>query len=229
MTLNELTYIILNKLQPYLGKDSEISLREIEKEIAIQRSLLIRNELNKKRTIDPNIVQDLGCLELEETDSSLCCNIGTGCTILQTKEDIPKTIELHYMPSITRVGPVDRRDIKYTLVSWDRAAVVGTNKYTKNLEYAVYDNNKIYVITNNNLLSYINVRGVFEDPKEVAKFKKCDTGKSCFSPDDPYPLNQWMFAYIEDIVLKKFSMMLNMPMDTQTDGIDTKNNNVQDQ
>jgi len=229
MTLNEFTYAILDKIQPYLSKDSEISLREIEAEIAFQRSLLIRNELNKKRTIDPNIIQDLGCLQLETVDSSLCCDVPSGCNILQTKDNIPRTIELHYMPAITRVGPVDRLDKQYSLITWERAPYIGQGKYTRNLSYAIYDNAKIYIITNNPLLEYINVKGVFEDPKAAGKFKKCGTDLPCFSPDSEYPMNSWMFAYIEDIVINKFIRQIQLPVDTQTDGVDTQNKNIQEQ
>ena len=72
-----------------------------------QRALWLRNELNKNRTIDPNIVQDLGCIELELADKAECCDLEDGCKILRTNVTIPNTIELHNKTGITRVAPID--------------------------------------------------------------------------------------------------------------------------
>ena len=40
-----------------------------------QRALWLRNEYNKSRTIDPNIQQEIGCLEMELVDPHLCCDL----------------------------------------------------------------------------------------------------------------------------------------------------------
>lgn len=231
MTLNEIVYSIADKLQPFMSKDSNISLREIEYEIKVQRSLLIRNELNKKRTIDPNIVQDLGCVELELADKTECCVESLGCNILRTKLEIPKTIELHHKPSITRVGPIDKYNISYPLITLERSPYAGSGKYNKNLIFAIYDRNRIYLVSNNpthKLLTKINIRGIFEDPREIRKFTTCD-GQTCYNSDSDYPINSWMIAYLQDIIFNKFVNIVKMPVDIQTDGVDTQNNNVAEQ
>jgi hypothetical protein len=58
-----------------------------------QRSLWLRNEYNKNRSIDPYVIQDLNCIELELVDPIQCCiAVPTGCKVLSTKKKIPNTI-----------------------------------------------------------------------------------------------------------------------------------------
>ena len=62
-----------------------------------QRSLWLRNEYNKNRSIDPYVIQTLPCLELELVDPIQCCvPVPAGCKVLRSKKKIPNTIELFY-------------------------------------------------------------------------------------------------------------------------------------
>ena len=55
-TLNEIAYDLLSIVRPALSDDSDIDLRQIKFWIHNQRALFIRNELNRSRTIDADIV-----------------------------------------------------------------------------------------------------------------------------------------------------------------------------
>ena len=57
--------------------DSEFSDLFYTDLINEQRALFLRNEYNKSRTIDPNIQQEIPCLEMELVDPQTCCILQT--------------------------------------------------------------------------------------------------------------------------------------------------------
>lgn len=228
-TQNELVYSVLDKLKPHLTDDVDISPREILFEIDNARALFLRNELNKNRTIDPNVIQDLGCVEMTTADRAECCDVSTGCLIVKSVLEIPKAIELHNSTGITRVGPVDKLDLDFSFITYNRAKFAGNGKYNKNLIYAFLHNKHIYLVSKNDKVKFItniNVAGVFENPTDVTPFTNCG-GESCYSSSDEYPINTWMIPSIQDMVMNKFLNTLRMPKDTTNDGSETSTNTQQ--
>jgi hypothetical protein len=69
-------------------------------------------------------------------------------------------------------------------------------------------------------LEYINVRGIFEDPKDVALFD-CD-GSDCYDDDTDYPLPADMLQAITQGILSTELVMLSGSMN------DTTNDAAQD-
>ena len=67
-SLNKIAYSILENVRRDISDDEFISLRQVKDDIHTLRALFLRNELNKSRSIDPAIVQDLGCVGLEYAD-----------------------------------------------------------------------------------------------------------------------------------------------------------------
>ena len=145
-TANEIIFDILEDVRSnHIIDDLDISERQILYKINLQRSLLMRNELNKPgRTLDPFTVQSLGCVELEEANSSECPSLPVGCSVLRTKCDLPKTIELHNRTAITKVGPIDKLDYFFSFVPYQQAAFSGNGKYNKDSIYAFIYNRKMY-------------------------------------------------------------------------------------
>jgi hypothetical protein len=182
-----------------------------------QRSLFIRNEYNKNRTIDPNIQQELPCLELELVDPHNCCvPVPIGCKILRTKEPIPNTIEFHHTKGITSVGPIIITAKRFALIDYNRVPYIGNGRTTANTIYAFLYDKYIYIISKDpsvQLLSKISVRGIFEDPTELEQFTNCSTGGTCWSYDSPYPLNQWMWAYIKEQLRQQLLVKRQIPVD----------------
>jgi hypothetical protein len=220
---NEIVFSILNKIKPHLSDDTEISPREVSYEIAKQRALLIRNELNKNRTIDPDIIQDLGCVELELADPAECCDVSTSCKVMRTVLEIPNAIELHNDIGITTVGPVNKTEKAYSKTTFSGSKFVGNGKYTKDEIYYYIANNRVYLVSNKDnhkFITHINVRGVFENPTDAIPFTNCSDGSSCYSSDDTYPVKSWMLAYIEAEVLNRYVQKYNIPADFLSDGGD---------
>lgn len=219
---SEIAYDILEILKGnHISDDVDISIPHIMYHINNQRALWIRNEYNKPgRTIDPQIVQDLGCLELEESDTADCCEITTDCIILRTKEILPNFIEFHDKSGITRVGPISKTNIPFNFVSYEKAVYSSFAKYGKGV-FAFLLNSRIYILVTDSkydYLDYINVRGVLSNPEDAQRFK-CDD-EACFTYDSEYPINTWMIPYIKEQVLKQFGVSMQVPTDSANDAKD---------
>lgn len=221
VTLNELVYDLWEIARPRISDDDNFDKRQFRFWIKNTRARLLRNELNKNRTIDSNIIQDLGCVPLELADKADCCEITDGCKILRTSKEIPNTIELYNKSAITRVAPINKLEVPFNFVEYERAVFSGNGRFNSNQVFAFPLNNRIYIkIKDSNIakfLTHINVMGVFEDPEEASKFKHCD-GTACYTDNSKYPVNNWMIETMKEMIL---SVNLNAALQAVED---TSNN-----
>ena len=67
-TLSEIIYDLWQSVSANISDDSVLDERLLKYWVHNQRALWLRNELNKNRTIDDNVIQDLGAVELEIDD-----------------------------------------------------------------------------------------------------------------------------------------------------------------
>ena len=193
-----------------------------------QRSLFIRKEYNRKRVLDPNIQQTINCLELELVDPHNCCvDIPIGCKILRTKYQIPNTIELHHTKTLSSVGPVDITQKRFSLIDYSRVPYVGNGRTTGNSIYAFLYDNYIYIFSKKaeiKTLKSITIRGIFEDPTALKDLNDC-SNKPCWSPDNVYPINQWMWAYIKPQILNSLLRQKSIPVDDTNNSKDDTTGN----
>lgn len=215
-TLAKLRYNLLNLKSG--GRDSDddwLSPRQVDYIISYTRSILIRRDYEKKRFVDPNLIQDLGCVEMELIDSAECCDVESGCQLLRSVLPIPNFIQVHNGNLATYVGLVDKKT-NIDLIPIARSRWINNNKYTKGLRRAYFLGQYLYVI-NDKMLEYVNVRGVFDDPVEAAKFNHC-TGEPCFTDDSDYPVSAWMIGAMTSMILSgEVKESLIVPKDTQND------------
>lgn len=220
-TFNQLIYDTMEIIRGNkISDDTNIDERQVEYHWNTQRALWIRNEYNKPgRSISASIEQDLGCLDLVTADAADCCDLDSHCTVLRTDLILPKPIELHSGPAITRVGFVNKLNVPFSFTSYQKAIYTMNGKYSgKKGVLAFLLNGRIYILTKDplvQLVDKINVRGVFENPSELASFN-CDTGV-CFSYGDTYPIEAWMIPYIKEQVLNQLGIALKIPKDETND------------
>jgi len=190
-----------------------------------QRAVWIRNEYNKNRSIDPYILQDLKCLELELVNPIDCCiDVPTGCKVLRTKKKIPNTIEFYFTKGISSVGPADIMKPRFSLIDYSRVPYVGHGRTTQKSIYAFLYGGYLYItgkILDTTMLKYITVRGIFEDPTSLAEFLDCQSGNYCWTPAVDYPLNQWMWAYIKPLIIQQLVQKAQFNNDESNDSDDT--------
>lgn len=221
MNLNEISFDLLSIIRGggMLSDDDELDIRYIKYWVKTQRALWIHNDLNKGRSVDTNIIQDLGCVAMETTDASTCCLLPSNCSVFRSVQDIPVTIQLNNSDLITHVGPVNMMiPTSFSYIPYQQALWSGNGRYNFNTTFAFLYNNKIYLkVPPENLLgnaiTYINIRGVFEDPEEVRRFSTCN-GQSCYTDNSKYPVNMWMIDYMKTAILNaNIKILLTTPVD----------------
>lgn len=229
-TTNEIVYDILEDVASHkLSDDLDIDNRQVIYKLNTQRALWTRNEYNKPgRILDPYLIQSLGCVELEVADASDCPELPVGCSILKTKCEIPKTIELHNRSAITKVGPIDKLDYFFSFVPYQQAIFSGNGKFNGNSIFAFIHNKRMYFKVNSaqqKLLRRVNIMGIFEDPTKISEF--CNTnGTPCFSMDDEYPISNWMIPFVKEQIIKELIMSMQIPEDNSNDANSNEDRNA---
>lgn len=215
MTLNEIAYNILNLVRGGRSNNNEhISLDQIKFNIQYYRAMFIRRDFTRNGMITRGLEQDLGCLELEKVDASKCCNLPVSCAVYKTKRKLPKTVRFQFRDAITYVGDVTGTG-SIPLVEAHAVEWLPYEKYTKD-KYKAYMIEDYMYVYNADGLQFINVRGVFEDPRDVALFD-CD-GSDCYNDDMDYPLPADMLQMItQGILSAELSMLSSTMSDTTND------------
>ena len=182
------------------------------------RAMLIAQQVQKRNDITDIWLQLLSCLALEQVDKSECCEIETDCIILRTVRQLPNTIEILGDNFIVRVETPTGDIISKTTAFEEKYNKY--NKYTKEKRRWFFKNGYLY-ITNEEMLSTINVWGIFEDPIELSNYVACD-GSTCFNWDSNYPCSLKMANEITNIVMKtKVYPFLQLPQDNTNDANNT--------
>lgn len=193
MTLDEIAYNILNLLRAGRSSNDElISLEQLKFNIKHYRAMLIRRDYARNGYVSNHLEQDLGCLELEQVDASKCCNLPQDCPVYRTKRKLPKTVRFNFKDAFTFIGKPNGTDTIPRIETYE-VEFIPYDKYTSgHTKYYVIDE-YIYVY-NPKGLEAINIRGVFEDPEDVANFSTCDG--ECYDDQTPFPLPMDMVSAI---------------------------------
>ena len=220
MTLNEIAYNILNLVRGGRSSNNDyISTDQIKFNIKYYRAMLIRRDFARNGMITRHLEQDLGCLELIKVDASKCCNLPTECAVYRTVRKIPKTVRFNFKDAVTYVGDISGTGtipiVESNTVQW-----LPYDKYTKNKMKAYMIEDYLYIY-NADGLKFINVRGIFEDPEDVALFD-CD-GSDCYDDNSDFPIPMDMLQIITNGLMSGELMMLSSTVN------DTTNDTMQDQ
>jgi hypothetical protein len=226
-TLNEIAYDLLSIVRPHLSDDSDIDLRQIKFWINNQRALWVRNEVNKKRSVDNDLIQTI-CAELEEVDASDCCDAPIKCDkVMRMKEELPPTIELHMKEAIFRVAGINKLKKPFSYVDYNRIPWVGNGRFNTDNVYAFLHDKRIHIFSPSNqeyrFMEKISVRAVFENPEDAALFNPC-SDTPCYTDDTEYPIKTWMLPALKEAILKS-----NLMVQAQAETVaDTTNNSDSD-
>tara|TARA_R100001463_G_scaffold44392_1_gene92246 strand:+ start:14 stop:706 length:693 start_codon:yes stop_codon:yes gene_type:complete len=220
MTLNEIAYNILNLVRGGRSSNNDhISTSQIKFNVKYYRAMLIRRDFARNGIITRHLEQDLGCLELIKVDASKCCNLPTECAVYRTVKKIPKTVRFNFNDAVTYVGDVSGTGtipmVESNAIQW-----LPYDKYTKNKMKAYMIEDYVYIY-NADGLKFINVRGIFEDPEDVALFD-CD-GSDCYDDNTDFPIPMDMLQTITQGIMSGELMMLASSVN------DTTNDTLQDQ
>ena len=214
MTFNSLNAIIDDIFLTYrdsnVSESENLSRIQVEQWIHQYRALLLKQDIDKGRDIDPQYVQMLGPLHISKT----------GClpNVYEyvSDEKLPKFLDLHY-----GMGLVYVKDLNGNLIqvgSETKAKYQTSRKYTCN-DYIAYLKNGYLYLGGPGYLEWVYVGGILEDPTEAGE---------CFDYDDtPYPVPANLIPVIKDMIFtRELKIMLEVPTDdTNNSTNDVKNGN----
>jgi hypothetical protein len=181
-----------------IAESDKLSRIQIELWIHQYRALLIKQDLDKGRTINSSYIQSVGPLHISKVSNC------AGDFNYESDEELPKFIDLHYGSGLVAVKDLDGNLIQ--IGSETKAKYQGSRKYTCK-DYIAYTKNGYLYIDGPEHLEYVTVEGILEDPTQAG---------DCFDRDDTaYPVPANMIPTIKQLIFEKeFNIMLRVNSDT---------------
>jgi hypothetical protein len=214
-TISESVSRVRNSLKA-VKEDAFLTDRFIYSIILKYAKLFIKRQDNENKIMKfQSLFEPLPCVELIEVDKieAGCSGIKSGTKIMRTKDKLPTLLEGAYGPLFRTISSMDgSQEVIRTYPSTYVDMTNSTNfKYNKSKYYWYLDG---YLYFPNITWEAVRVEGLFED--STAAFKP--DGDVCkLRQDDPTHFPEFLFAEIEQMVLKEFTMMLQIPIDNGDD------------
>lgn len=211
MTLNELVYdVLLEARNSNIAESEKLSKRQIELWIKTYRAFLIKQDLDKDRTINPLYTQTIRMhVSKVEEEPNHYEYVGD--------DELPTLIDFNYRPGVVSVKDAHGNIIQ--VGSETKMKFQKYRKYTCDDYIAYVKGNKIYVESRNNLIEYIDIEIIAEDPTDAIM---------CYDPDkDEYPLPGAMWATVKQLIFSRdIPTMVQAISDTTNDSNDDTQNRV---
>lgn len=219
ITYNSLNTIIddlLNIIRNSTISQSEtISRNQIEYWINQYRAILLKQDIDKNRNVNPDYIQTIPAIQLVPADFAENTTIKTGYYRFRSNIKIPKTVDFHFKSGITWIGDLLNNEIQ--LIPESRSQWNKYKKYTGDDSIAYISNGYLYIETKQ-LLDYVKLRGIFEYPKEVAILVNPLTTLVNYTGDEKYPIPVNMLPVLKEMIIKKeLAIMVNAPSDKTDD------------
>jgi hypothetical protein len=220
-TLQAIIYNIANMRKSWTRSDDDkFTDRQAAFIINYYRATLIKQFKDKGKYLTGNLVQNLGRVELIKADQNEECSI-VNCT-LRVKNPLPKAIDTNSTNLITYVGPLNGSK-SYQRTTYQRAIYDKYATYTSKQSKWFELGNYIYIINPpSNLLKYINIQGIFEDPTAANDYKvTCETGECFIGFDYEYPMSITLLDTIYKMMADvEFKIAGTTKADTKNDSVD---------
>lgn len=197
-------------------EDAFITDRFLYSLIIKYAKLLIKRQDNENKIMRfQSLFETIPCLELVEVDKveACCTGIRTNCTIRRTKDKLPSVLEGSYGPLFRSVTSLDRSiELYRTYPSIYTNIANSTNaKYNKQKYYWYLDG---YLYFPNIEWDGILVEGLWS---ESVDYLKCDGDPCAPRQDHPVHIPEYLFAEVEQLVMKDLGIFIQMPNETLDD------------
>jgi len=179
--------------------------------------VLMRRQDSANKLMKFNAIwQTLDCEELIEVDKieACCAGIKSGCTIRRTKDKLPTFMEGYWGPLIRTVSSIDGSEEVYATAPGVYTSMTKTTgfKYNKQ-KYFWYLNGYLYFP--NLDWDAVKVEAVFTEDID-----KMDGGVICTKKQDQtINIPEFLFAEVEQMVIKDLAGRLQIPTDLSDDNI----------
>jgi hypothetical protein len=225
-TLNELSYNILNIARGGLSSDDDrLNIRQIKFWVRYYRAVFIKKNVIEEDLIDPQLIQDLGCLELQDIDKADCPAALWGSNIKRVR--VPKLIDLPQNLAITFVGLIDKVT-PIIINDPDVAYFKAQQRFTGDMRRAYFIGEYLYVTDPfNEDICHINVRGIFDNPEDIEYTQK-DGSIECFGDDDNYPMPLSYVSMITSAIMERELQMTVTSTNDETNDSREPNSKLDD-
>lgn len=202
MTFNSLNTIIddiiLTLRDSTISESENISRIQIEQWIHQYRAMLLKQDLDKGREINPSYVQTIGPIHI----SKVGCIPNKYEYISDTK--LPNFLDLHFETGLLTVKDMYGNLIQIGTETKARYQV--SRKYTCKDYIAYQKNDRLYMLGPEHL-EYVEIDGILEDPTAI---------DGCFDYDNtPYPIPANIIPNLKSLIFsKELNIMLTVPTDT---------------
>jgi hypothetical protein len=178
--------------------------------------LLIKRQDNENRIMRfQSLFETIPCIELIEVDKveACCTGIRTNCTIRRTKDKLPDVLEGSYGPLFRSITSLDRSiEVYRTYPSIYTSIANSTNaKYNKTKYYWYLDG---YLYFPNIEWEGVLVEGLWTANVD---YLKCDGDDCQLKQDHLVHIPEYLFAEIEQLVMKDLGMFVQMPNESLDD------------
>jgi len=205
MTINEVISRISALYEKGASSDnSRLSSRHIYNVLVSTRAALLRQSFDQNKGPSDWIYQSIDCVEMKPADSKICAcvDIPAGCSLLQSTTEIPKTIAPSTGSEISYVGNADG------------SKIYSSSDFVRNwfiLERYLY-------ITIEDLLKYVSITAIFEDPLEVYDVDTCNE-YTCLNPlEQIFPISASMIDPLVNVTVNELvKIMKSVPEDKEND------------
>lgn len=209
MTLNQLIDdVLLEARNNQITESEKLSRHQIQLWIISYRAFLIKQDLDRKRDINPDYVQTIKMHISKRTYE--------GHDVYVSDDELPALIDSNFQTGVISVKDLYGNILQ--LGSETKMKLQKYRKYTSN-DYIVYQkHNRLFLQDQNNLLEWIQVDVIAEDPTELIM---------CYDPyEDRFPVPAAMWATIKQLIFdREFNIMISAPSDiTNNSQDDTLNN-----
>jgi hypothetical protein len=226
MLASELIYNIKNLRAGGVQSDDEkISDRQYAFIIDYYRAKLVRQEEQKYSRLGREEIQDLGKVKLIQADPHECDCPSDAC-VLRTELPLPKSLKLaarsHGFNFVGMYGGMSWQEETWHSGPWSMHA-----KYTGGKTKWILKGRYIYILNpESDRLAYINIQGLFEDPREANQFRTCEceeNGLECQTGYDyEYPISAHLVdTLVKMIVESELRLSTILPPDMANDSVDT--------
>ena len=218
-TLNSIVSDLLKTIRGSKISSSEvISSRQLEDWVHQYRALLVARDLDKGYHPNPDYIQTMEEVPLE---SYIDNSRGLYRTVIQ----IPKTLDRNYENSYTYIGDKEGNEIHFT--PQHREIWQEFRKYTPTTQQVYLQDGKLYV---SNWVDgdTVSIRGIFENPMEVARHQYRNPDLDMAGWDSPYPIPNNILPTLKEMILgKELKIVVSSPSDQVNDShLGLENNEV---
>jgi hypothetical protein len=200
MKLNTLVSELRNSLpNDYKHLDTRLLIRLLNQ----FRTMYIKNEYNKNKTIDNELAQEIN-FEVKPADQSTISYINTDSRILKSVKPIPKPIKLSHRELILSVRNPKILTDNYNHVTKDIAIYAGNGKFNKQDIFTFFYNDYYYIKTKKEnpkiaLIPVLSLTGIWENPLDCIPFQY-NTYLDFLEYD--YPMTDTIWGYIKSNILQ---------------------------